>query len=70
MAQREDRDHPQYEPQPETAAGPPREPLPIRPRPSDGPLPRYSGGGPSLTDEPPDEGSALGQDETVEGSER
>ncbi|NLC56970.1 MAG: hypothetical protein GX774_09055 [Armatimonadetes bacterium] len=56
-------EHPVYEPQPETAAEPPREPLPPEPRGSDWPFPRLSGGGPSLTEEPPDPESALGHDE-------
>jgi len=68
MEEREPLDHPVYEPQPETPAEPLREPLPVRPRPSDEPVPRMSGGGPSLVDEPPDEESALGHDEFREDS--
>lgn len=56
-------EHPVYEPEPETAAGPPREPIPPKPRETDWPVPRLSGGGPSLVDEPPDEESALGHGE-------
>jgi len=58
-----DADHPRYPLRPETAAGPEEEPLPYRERPPEGPIPRMSGGGPSLTDQPPDEESALGEDE-------
>jgi len=61
--------HPRYEPGPTEAAGPIKEPLPRRERPPDGPVPRMSGGVPSLVDEPPDEESGLGKAKFRENAE-
>lgn len=67
MAESEPVDRPHPKIRPDTAAGPPRDPLPPDPLPTDGPVPHLSGGGPSLVDEPPDEDSALGEGEVRDG---
>ncbi len=58
--EKHDVDRPEYELRPTRDAGPPDDVPPVRPRPSDAPVPRLSGGGPSLVDQDPDPDSALG----------